>query len=80
MKTTTTLSSTPIITSPIESTSAAVNNKKTDATRSFNTGKTSFDSLLVESAQDDQEILCNYADKQSFYEIFLETGPFHFGQ
>nr|XP_034333098.1 uncharacterized protein LOC117691315 [Crassostrea gigas] len=54
---TTTLSSTPIITSPIESTSVAVNDKNTDATRSSNTVYSSVDSLLVESTQDGPEMI-----------------------
>uniref|UniRef100_A0A8W8JD45 PML C-terminal domain-containing protein n=1 Tax=Magallana gigas TaxID=29159 RepID=A0A8W8JD45_MAGGI len=55
--TTTTVSSTLIITPPIESTSVAANDKNTDATRSSNTVNSSFDSLLVESTQDDLEII-----------------------
>nr|XP_034334192.1 uncharacterized protein LOC105340444 isoform X2 [Crassostrea gigas] len=54
---TTTLSSTPIITSPIESTSVAVNDKNTDATRSSNTVYSSVDSSLVESTQDGPEMI-----------------------
>lgn len=66
VKTTTTLSSTPIITSPIESTSVAVNDKNTDATRSSITVNSSFDSLLEESTQDNPEMICNYAVEQSY--------------
>lgn len=68
--TTTTVLSTPIITSPKESTSVAVNDKDTDATRSSNAINSSFDSLLVKSTQDDPEMICNYAVEQSYYKIF----------
>lgn len=70
VKTTTTLSSTPFITSPIQSTSVAVNDKNTDATRSSNTVNSSFDSMLVESAQENPEMICNYVVKQYCYKIF----------
>lgn len=69
---TTIVSSTPIITSSIEpSTSVAINNKTTDATRSSNTGKISFDSLLMESTRDDPDMICNYAVEHSYYKIFV---------
>lgn len=67
---TTTVSPTPIITSPIEYTSVAVNDKNTDATRSSNAVYSSVDSLLLESTQDDPEMICNYADEQSYNKIF----------
>lgn len=65
--------STSIITSPIESTSLAVNNKKPDATRSSITGNTSFDSLFEESTQDNPEMICNYAVEQSYRKKKIEN-------
>lgn len=69
--TTTTVSSPTIISSSIESTSVATTDKNTDVTMFSNTVNSSFDSLSMDSSQDDPEMLYIVAGSAAIGAILL---------
>lgn len=72
-KTTLTVSSTTVITPSIEYTSVAFTDNNAEVTVSSNTVNSSFDSLSMDSTQDDPEMSCKYAIEESYHYDFKKV-------